>query len=181
VTVDAGDLPKKAEANRLFAQADGQLNAKEYVKAVDLLRQVIRTDAKHAAAHNHLAWMLLTGPKELRDPKEALLLARKAIELAPDQPDYHNTLGVALCRNDQFAEAVGVLEKRLKEGAGMQDAFDLFFLAMCHHRLGNDDKAKDCLGRAERWFEEHRGQLLPRYVAELTEFEAEARAFLQKP
>jgi WD40 repeat protein/Tfp pilus assembly protein PilF len=180
VTVDAGDLPKKAEANRLVARAVDQVNARKYVKAVGLLRQVIRTDPRHAAAHNHLAWIRLTGPKELRDPKEAVRLARKAIEFAPEQSAYHNTLGVALCRNDQFAEAALVLKKSLKEGAGMADAFDLFFLAMCHHRLGADAKAKDCLGRAQRWFEERRSQLSPRHVEELTEFEAEARAFLQK-
>jgi tetratricopeptide (TPR) repeat protein len=134
VSVDAGDLPKKAEATRLYGQANGHNDAKEYVKAVELWRQVIRTDPRHAAAYNNLAWVLLTGAKELRDPKEALLLARKAIELAPDQPTYHNTLGVALYRNDQFAEAVGVLKKSLKEGAGRADAFDLFFMAMCYHR-----------------------------------------------
>jgi hypothetical protein len=50
---------------------------------------------------------------------------------------------------------------------------------MCYHRLGDDDKAKDCLDCAERWFEERRSQLLPRDVEELTEFEAEARAFLR--
>jgi uncharacterized protein HemY len=148
---------------------------------VDLLRQAIRTDPKHAAAHNFLAWILLTGPNDLRDPKEALLLARKAREFAPEQPTYHSTLGVALYRNAQFAEAVGVLEKSLKEGAGSADAFDLFFLAMCHHRLGDNDKAKDCLDRAERWSEERRGKLSSQHVQLLTEFEAEARASLQAP
>jgi hypothetical protein len=74
-----------------------------------------------------------------------------------------------------------VLEKSLKEGEGRADAFDLFFLVMCHHRLGDDDKAKDCLSRAKRWFQERRGQLSPRDVEELTEFEAEARSFLQTP
>jgi WD40 repeat protein/Tfp pilus assembly protein PilF len=181
VTGDAGDLPKKAQANHLFEQAAGHDNAREYLKAVDLLRQVIRTDPRHTKAHNGLAWLLLTGPKELRDPKEALPLARKAVEFAPEQPTYHNTLGVALYRTDQFAEAVPVPERSLKEGEGTADASDLFVLAMCHHRLGHDDKAKDCLGRAERWFEERRGQLLPRHIDELTEFQAEARAFLQTP
>jgi WD40 repeat protein/Tfp pilus assembly protein PilF len=181
VTVDAGDLPKKTEANRLFAQAGGLASAKEYVRAVDLLRQAIRTDAKHALAHNHLAWILLTGPKDLRDPKEALLLARKAVELTPERPPNPITLGVALYRNDQFAEAALVLEKSLTENEGANDAIALWILAMCHHRLGNHAKAKDCLDRAERWFKERRSQFATRYVPELTEFEAEARSLLRTP
>jgi tetratricopeptide (TPR) repeat protein len=179
VTIDAGDLPKKAEANRLYLQALGHYDVREYVTAVDLLRQAIRTDARHTAAHNQLAWILLTGPMELRDPKEALLPARKAIEFAPWHYLHQNTLGVALYRNDQFAEAARVLEKSLKESAGRADAFDLFFLAMCYHRLGDDDRAKDCRDRAERWFEERRGKLSPQYVQQLTELEGEARAFLK--
>jgi tetratricopeptide (TPR) repeat protein len=181
VTVDVGERLKKAEANHIFEEADRKVIAREYVQAVDLLRQAIRTDARHALAHNDLAWLLLTGPKELRDPKEALRLALEAVKLAPKQPIYQNTLGVALYRNDRFAEAVAVLEKSLKEGAGRYDAFDLFFLAMCHHRLGDVDKAKDCLDRARRWVEEHRRELLSRRVEELAGFEAEARALLQTP
>jgi WD40 repeat protein/Tfp pilus assembly protein PilF len=181
VIVDVGDRLRKAEANRLVSQAAGHASAKEYVKAVDLLRQVIRTDPKHAQAHNDLAWLRLTGPRDLRDPKEGLLLARKAIGLAPKQSFYQNTLGVALYRNDRFAEAVGVLEKSLEKGGRKHDACDLFFLAMCHHRLGDDDKAKGCLDRAERWFEERRSRLLPREVEELIGFEAEARVVLQTP
>jgi WD40 repeat protein/Tfp pilus assembly protein PilF len=179
--VDVGDLRKKAEANRLVGEAMGLVGARQYVKAADLLRQAIRTDPGHALAHNNLAWLLLTGPKERHDPKEALLLARKATELAPDQPAYSSMLGVALYRNDQFAEAVPALEKSLMEGDGPDDALALFFLAMCRHGLGDDDRAKDCLGRAERCFKEGRSRLTTGRPEQLTEVEAEARALLQAP
>ena len=181
VTVDQGDMLKKVQAHRLFMEANRHTNAKEYAKAIDVLRQVIRTDPTHAKAHNNLAWILLTGPKELRDPQEALPLARKAVELAPQQSICDNTLGVALYRNDQFAEAVPVLEKSLQESKGATDGFDLFFLAMCHHRLGDAGKAKDCFDRAGRWFEVRRDQLPAPYIEELTEFQCEARALLQGP
>jgi hypothetical protein len=61
---------------------------------------------------NDDAWRLLTGPREQRDPAWALLLARKAVELAPGQFPYLNTLGAALYRNGKFAEAIPVLEHR---------------------------------------------------------------------
>jgi WD40 repeat protein/Tfp pilus assembly protein PilF len=182
VTVDEGyHLPKSAEARYLFARAARHAEAQEYAKAVDLLRQVIRAEPKSALAHNDLAWMLLTGPKDLRDPKEALLLARKAMELAPAQSLYRNTLGAALCRNGQFAEAARELQKSLAGTSSKHIGFDLFFLAMCYHRLGDDARAKDCLAVARRWIEEHSSQFSRRQVAELTHCEAETRAFLQTP
>jgi hypothetical protein len=47
------------------------------------LRLAIKTDPSDAMAHNNLARLLLMGPKELRDPKAALPLARRAVELTP--------------------------------------------------------------------------------------------------
>ncbi|MGH7172374.1 MAG: hypothetical protein ACRELG_19020, partial [Gemmataceae bacterium] len=93
----------------------------------------------------------------------------------------HNTLGVALYRVGQFANAVPVLERSLREGKGQADAFDLFFLAMCHHRLGDAAKAKDYRDRAGRWFQQHKGQLtVPGWVEELTDFQAECDAVLSQ-
>ena len=97
---------------------------------------------------------------------------------APDTPLYENTLGVALYRNGQFAEAIPVLEKSLRDGAGAYDAFDLFFLAMCHYRLGDAAKARDRRDRAARWVEEHRSKLSKTYSDELAAFQAEADAVL---
>ena len=103
------------------------------------------------------------------------------MDLTPEQTVYLNTLGLALCRNGAFAEAVPILEKSLKESNGAHDAFDLFVLAMCHHRLGNVSLAKDCHGRAVRWFRERRNQLSATWVDELTGFQAEAEAVLSGP
>jgi tetratricopeptide (TPR) repeat protein len=92
-----------------------------------------------------------------------------------------NTLGIALYRNEQFKEAVAVLEKSLSASRGQSDAFDLFFLAMCLARLGDAAKAKDCYDRAARWFREHRGHLSAGWIAELSEFQAEAEAQVTQP
>jgi serine/threonine protein kinase/WD40 repeat protein len=179
--VETADFLKTNEVNRLTAEAKQLTSDKKYSEALDAMRQAIQTDPGHALASNNLAWFLLTGPRELRDAKAALPLARKAVERDPKQFMYHNTLGVALYRTGAFKEAMPVLEKSLEMGKGTTDAFDLFFLAMCHQRLGEAGKAKDCYDRALKWLEVQRAKLSAAWAAELTEFQAEARGLLSLP
>ncbi len=181
IHVDLGDVLQRAQAFSLVEQAYKHSSAKEHAKALAALRQAVRIAPKCAEAHNNLAWLLLTGPKELRDPEQALPLARRAVEVEPKRAIYHNTLGVALYRVGQFAEAIPVLERSLREQKGQTDAFDLFFLAMCHHRKGDAAKAKDCHERGKQWFEKHRGKLSPSWVEDLTAFQAESESVLAQP
>ena len=132
---------------------------------------------KNPMALNDRAWILATGPIDQRDPERAVALARRAVELAPGQQMYLNTLGVALYRAGQYAEAISVLERSLAAGKGEFDAFDLFFLAMAHHRLGHADQARACFDRAVRWWGE-RKNLPAQYIPELTSFRAEAEVVL---
>ncbi len=178
---DLGDMRQWAEADALVHQAAKRVRPKEYAKALAALRKAVKITPSHAMAHNNLAWLLLTAPKELRDPAQALPEARKAIELEPGQSIYRNTLGVALYRTGQFAEAIPDLECSLRESKGQTDAFDLFFLAMCHHRLGDAAKAKDCRERGAKWFQEHKGKLSAGWVEELTAFQAESESVLAQP
>ena len=55
---------------------------------------------------NSQAWMLATGPIDQRDPERAVALARRAVALAPGRQMMLNTLGVALYRAGQYAEAI---------------------------------------------------------------------------
>src|SRR5262249_23242474 len=101
--------------------------------------------------------------------------------LEPQNSLYVNTLGVALYRNEEFQEAIPVLQKSLAAGKGAADAFDQFFLAMCYHRLGEPAKARDHYDWADAWFQQRRCRLPVAWVRELAEFQAEARALLALP
>jgi serine/threonine protein kinase/WD40 repeat protein/tetratricopeptide (TPR) repeat protein len=177
--IDAGRGPsiRRTHASSLVWQS---LNAQQSDPKAALLqlRHAVLIDPDHAMAQNNLAWLLLTGPRELRDAKEALAHARAAVA-RDEQQTYLNTLGVALYRNDQYAEAVPMLEKSLAAGKGQSDAYDLFPLAMCHATLGDPVKAKDCFDRAVKWME-GRKQLQSREVEELQAFRTEAEEVLAK-
>ena len=179
VEVNMGNFREKAEADRLVASASRLIQEKKHAEALAALRRAIKSDPSHALAHNNLAWQLLVGPKELRDPKAALPLARKAVELTPEQSLYLNTLGVSLYRNGEFKEALSVLEKSLAASKGQSDAFDLFFLAMCQARLGDVAKAKDCFDRGVKWVAAQKS-LSPEWAEELKTIRAEAEDELKE-
>jgi serine/threonine protein kinase/Flp pilus assembly protein TadD len=150
-------------------------------EAIAAWQSAIKLNPKNAVAYNNVSWQFLAGPKELRNPKDALPSARKAVELEPQNYLYVNTLGVALYRNGEFREAIPVLQRSLAVGKGVADAFDLFFLAMCYHRLGEPGKARNHYDRAVAWLEQRRNKLPAGWLRELIEFQAEARALLGLP
>jgi serine/threonine protein kinase/WD40 repeat protein len=142
--------------------------------------QVEGGDSRDPMDLNNLAWSLATGPADQRDPVRALKLIEEAVKQQPENALFLNTLGVVRYRNGQYAQAVAALEKNLNAGRGQSDAFDLFFLAMCHTKLGNPAKAKDCFDRAVKWTEAQKN-LPAQHVEELKAFRAEAEAALRGP
>jgi tetratricopeptide (TPR) repeat protein len=127
---------------------------------------------------NSSAWGLVTAKGSAREPRRALRLARRAVELAPRRGIYLNTLGVAQYRAGQLTQAIATLEKSLAAGKGESDAFDLFFLAMAHFRLGQIEGARADFDQAIQWRRDHSNLPAPSWNEELDAFAAEARAVL---
>jgi tetratricopeptide (TPR) repeat protein len=169
-------FPQDPALYELRSQVHDRLGHRDQAKAD--MKQAAESPQAGADHYNNLAWRLATGPAALRDPEQALALARKAVALTPGTAIYLNTLGVAQYRADQYAEAIATLEKSLAASKGESDGFDLFFLAMARHKLCQLDRARADLNRALRWRREHPNPSQPGWSEELNMFQAEAEALL---
>jgi tetratricopeptide (TPR) repeat protein len=95
---------------------------------------------------NELAWELSTAADPARrDPARAVALARIAVDRAPNEGAYWNTLGVAHYRSGDWTAAIAALDRsvELTSGGG---PWDWLFLAMASWQLGQKEQAR-------RWYE----------------------------
>jgi eukaryotic-like serine/threonine-protein kinase len=177
LTVLIGTYPQDALLHDWRADSYEALGQKD--KATADRETALRFGA-NPTLFNERAWRLLTGPEAQRNPTRALELAQKAVERAPHDNNFQNTLGVAQYRCRQYKAAVVTLEKSLSAAKGSTDGFDLFFLAMCHARLGDPTKAKDCFDKAVKWTEAQKNLPGP-WAEELKAFRTEAECVLPQP
>src|SRR5262249_35484443 len=110
----------------------------------------------------------------------AWTLSRRAMVLSPGERDSLSTLGVVHYRAGRYAEAIPILERSLEPGRSHLDGFDLFFLAMAHHRVGHRGEARGYFDRGVRRLGEH-NELDEHHARELAAFRAEAEAVLAGP
>ena len=118
---------------------------------------------------NDLAWLLAARRGgSSRAYRRALGLARRAVEIAPEDRRAWNTLGVAGYRAGDDREAVWALERSLvlRDGG---DPYDWIFLALARRRLGETDRARALFERSGAWIA---GRTTP--DPDLIRFEAEA-------
>jgi tetratricopeptide (TPR) repeat protein/serine/threonine protein kinase len=148
------------------------LSQGKLAEAETAYREAVRLQPSDDLAHDGLAWLLATcaDPKR-RNPQEAVALAERAVQLAPKNGNYWNTLGVARYRTGHYQAAITALEESLGLQGG--NSLDWFFLAMAHWQLGDADKARQCYDNAVCWMEEHQPK-----DEELVRFRAEAEELL---
>lgn len=98
--------PKNASAYYLLGTVHLELDHRQEAK--EALRQVLALDSKHDGALNSLAYMYAEEGVNL---DEALRMVQKAIDLAPANGAYFDTLGWVLFKQGLKAEALMALQK----------------------------------------------------------------------
>jgi hypothetical protein len=146
-------------------------------QAIERYRREVEANPNAAHACNELAWAYLAAPEALRDVEAALPLAENAVRLASRTAIYRNTLGLAYYRAGRYGEAVEVLRPNVEKEEDWAVAYDLYFLAMSHQRLGETARARDYYDWAVRWVAVQR-DLKPHNLDELTAFRSEAEELL---
>ena len=84
----------------------------EIKEAITAWRQTLSFDPDNPDATNNIAWVLSTAAdSDLRDGKEALELAQRAIQSGGENPTVLRTLAAAQAENGQFAEAIAACQR----------------------------------------------------------------------
>jgi serine/threonine protein kinase/WD40 repeat protein len=167
ITVLPGDLAPQALTREQRAQ-----------QAIERCRRELAANPNASWTCNNLAWAYLLAPEALRDVKAAVPLAEKAARQDSTNTVYRNTLGVAYYRVGRYREAVEVLRPNVEKEADWALAYDLYFLAMSHHRLGEKARARDYYDWAVRWVSLQK-DLTPGRLAEFAALRAEAEELLE--
>jgi tetratricopeptide (TPR) repeat protein len=153
-------------------------HAGRYEEALADLRKALELRPGSPSICNHLAWLYATGPEKIRDARAAVALAERAVELQPGEWSYRDTLGLAYYRAGRIEDAMAALEKSLAGNSPADQTLDLYFLAMCHCRLGDANKAKEYVDRAMAAHEHYATSRTKEEAEELGRFRAEAQTLL---
>jgi tetratricopeptide (TPR) repeat protein len=143
-------------------------------EALAAYRKSIEVEPQFAMGYFNVAWLLANRPDAaMRDPAEALELAKKAFQLEPGNPDHYQCLGVAYYRSGDWKAAAAALERSVERRDG-GDGCDWFFLAMANWQLKNKPGARRWYDQAVRWTKRNGAG-----DEELARFQREAAELLQ--
>ena len=143
--------------DRLLRLGRAYSDCGRFEDAMTTYREALEATPTSARAMNRIAWLQLTAADHsMRDPARALELAQQAVERAPENASYWNTLGVAYYRNGQWEQASQILLQAVAQHHEGGTPFDWYFLAMSHAQLGNWQEAGEWRDRAKSWTADQR-------------------------
>jgi serine/threonine protein kinase len=149
-----------------------------YRQALELAERIVAGFPNEASevgsAYRDFAEFLVTCPDaKFRKLAQAVILAKKAVELAPKEAKFWSTLGAAQLSAGNWKEAVAAFNKSMELRKG-GDSNDWFFLAMAHWQLGDKEKARSWYDKAVQWMEKNQPM-----DEELKRFRKDAEELLQ--
>jgi tetratricopeptide (TPR) repeat protein len=125
-------------------------------EAQDLAGKLQETQPDNVHAHARMAWVLANCPEEkLRDPRRAIQLASKAVELEAERAVHWRALAVACWRAGALPETLIALDKA-RALTGRDDGFELFLRALASWQLGDKEPARRARDAAVNWTRQHR-------------------------
>jgi eukaryotic-like serine/threonine-protein kinase len=120
-------------------------------EAISDYREAIRLKPEFADAHKNLAWALAFSPRrERRDYEEALVHARRSVELEPRESAMQCTLALAEYRLGRWSDSLATSRRSIALRKSV-DAYDWFLLAMAHGRNGEKAEAHKWFDKALAW------------------------------
>jgi Flp pilus assembly protein TadD len=152
--LDVADHKLDDAASRLKKVADGgSLQARlllgkvrerqgNHEAALEEFKKVVNEDGNNAEALNNLAYLLAEYGNQ---PDEALKHAQKARELAPDNPEYADTLGWILYRKGLYSSAIIQLGRAASHEG---NAVWKYHLAMAYVKGGDLTRGRSTLNNA---------------------------------
>ncbi len=113
-----------------------------HAAAIEHFRKVVESDPGNAQALNNLAYLVV---EHANRPDDALKYAEKAVELAPDDPGYCDTMGWVLYRKGVYSSAVKYLERaNMKQSSAIWK----YHLAMAYAKSGDINRGRTTLQAA---------------------------------
>jgi tetratricopeptide (TPR) repeat protein len=116
-------------------------------ETVEVYRKMVDLDRQNVIAMNNLAWILC---EEMGNGQEALVIANRGLEVAPDYLDLLDTRGVAYYRLGRFDRAVEDLSRcvRLYPEGAQAGVGSRFHLARAYAKLNRKEDAIKFLNEA---------------------------------
>ncbi|NQU20244.1 MAG: tetratricopeptide repeat protein [Candidatus Nealsonbacteria bacterium] len=133
-----------SDISLLLNLANFRIAQQRIVDAIELYREVLKVDANHLMALNNLATLLSEQPGKCR---EAMEYIDRAIRVAGEQPGFLDTKGMIYLYDRKPEEALKCLETAVNSPD--LDPRYFFHLAVAYQRVGNTDKAREALKKAQ--------------------------------
>ncbi len=147
-------LAKKPDNLEALVLSAGILQrGKDYTGASERYQRAIAGNPRNAYLHNNLAYLQ---SEHLKRPEEALATAKRARELAPEDPAIADTLGWIYYRQRNYDDALRyLLEASAKLGPQPEVQYHL---GMAHYMMGHESEARIALSLANTATDEFPGR-----------------------
>ena len=125
-----------------------------YREAAAVFRKHLKLNPDDGEVQCHLVWVLAMCPDcDLRDPHEALELAKAAAKRGQRDENTWNSLGIAHYRMGDWQDSIDAVCKEMKLPQGDDEGFQRFLLAMAEWQLGSHQAARDWYAKGAEWME----------------------------